>query len=89
MGRPKSLSSPSGADPRKAQDGCWNGQQRLAARLNLCTRKRGCCIKQKHVLNATASFDLWDSHKRDALWARISKDSGYRRNIDNFSGTLF
>ena len=68
VGAAQSLSSPSGADQWEAQDGCWNGQQRLAARLNLFTRKRGCCIKQKHALNATASFDLRDSHKRDARW---------------------
>ena len=31
-GRPKGLFGPSGADQRKAQDGCQNGQQWLAAR---------------------------------------------------------
>ena len=35
-GRPESLFGPSGADQRKAQDGCQNGQQWLAARCEEC-----------------------------------------------------
>ncbi|BFK74634.1 hypothetical protein I3300191I4_13080 [Megasphaera elsdenii] len=34
-GRPVSLFGPSSDDQREAQDGCQNGQQRLAARYEL------------------------------------------------------
>ena len=33
VGAAQSLSSPSGADQWEAQDGCWNGQQRLGGPL--------------------------------------------------------
>ncbi|WP_302681278.1 hypothetical protein [uncultured Megasphaera sp.] len=41
-GRPESLFGPSGADQRKAQDGCQNGQQWLAALREQLAKPQQC-----------------------------------------------
>ena len=65
VGDAQSLSSPSGADQWEAQDGCWNGQQRLG--VPLWESREMLCIESAGRRPQVAKPCLMDQKNRGSL----------------------